>query len=179
MKKFIDILLESKKTYIFRIGVAGVISKDFLSKLSTCLEKYQLITAKSIATTPIQKRPLDFPNLQNMEVTFFEVELGYPTTTQILEEYIGQYCCVDRSHLVVRGINEPQEEYQESQTAEPYEPLLTKTDMGGESAQHCVGNNRVMELLKELEKARADRDHEPSCSVVSSDSSQLKTDNRR
>ena len=36
----------------------------------------------------------------------------------------------------------------------PYETLLTQPDMGGESAQQSVGNNRVMDLMKELETAR-------------------------
>ena len=32
--------------------------------------------------------------------------------------------------------------------------MLTKEDMGGESAQQNVGQNRVMDLLKELDKVK-------------------------
>ena len=45
-------------------------------------------------------------------------------------------------------------------TEETYEAKLTKEDMGGESAQNNVGENRVMDLLKELEAARKDREHD-------------------
>jgi hypothetical protein len=37
--------------------------------------------------------------------------------------------------------------------------------MGGESAQDSVGENRVMELLKELEKVKTEREHDPSAAV--------------
>jgi hypothetical protein len=39
--------------------------------------------------------------------------------------------------------------------------MLTTEDMGGESGQESVGNNRVMDLLKELEKARKEKDNDP------------------
>ena len=46
-----------------------------------------------------------------------------------------------------------------------YETKLTQEDMGGESAQENVGGNRVMDLLKELEVARKEREHDPSAAA--------------
>ena len=41
----------------------------------------------------------------------------------------------------------------------PYEAMLTKEDMGGESGQDSVAGARVMSLLKELETARKENEH--------------------
>ena len=154
MRSFAQILTESKKTYEFKIGVAGELPEGFQDHMETALQKFKLLNSSAGKKTPIQERPLDFPQLQNMEVTYFEVETEYPTTVQILQEYLGQCCGIPQSHIIVRNPNEPQELYQEAKEDEVYEPMLTKEDMGGESGQDHVGGNRVMGLLAELEKAR-------------------------
>ena len=56
-------------------------------------------------------------------------------------------------------MNDPREEYQETKDDTPYEPMLTKEDMGGETAQENVAGNRIMGLLKELETARKENEH--------------------
>jgi len=157
MRLFRDILTESKKTYDFKIGVAGELPEHFADHMETALKKFGLVNLTTGKKTPIQERPLDFPQLQNMEVTYFETSVEYPTTIQVLQEYLGKACTVDQSRIIVRNPNEPQELYQQETEDEIYEPLITKEDMGGESAQDSVGENRVMGLLKELEKASKER----------------------
>ena len=159
MKSFKDILTESKKTYEFKIGIAGECTPECIDKLETGLKKYSLTNITSGKKTPIQERPLDFPQLENMEVTYFEAEVEYPTTPQVLQEYLGRCCGMDQSYIIVRNMNDPREEYQDMKDDEPYEALLDKEDMGGESAQESVGDNRVMDLLKELEQARKENKH--------------------
>jgi phosphoketolase len=159
MRSFKEILTESKKTYKFKIGVAGALPEGFQDRMETALKKFGLLNINSGKKTPIQERPLDFPQLQNMEVTYFETEVEYPTTTQVLQEYIGKCCVVPQSHIIVRNPDEPQERYQDTKEADPYETILTKTELGGESAQDKVGSSRVMELLKELEKAQKENKH--------------------
>lgn len=158
MKSFSEFLTESKKVYPFKIGFAGELPEGFDERLKTGLKKYDPATISAGKKTPIQERPLDFPQLQNTEVTYYEVELNYPTTSQMLGEYLGALCSIPRSHIIVRNPTEPEEIYQEKQESDVYDTLLTKEDMGGESGQKDVGENRVMDLLKELEKARKERD---------------------
>lgn len=159
MRSFKELLTESKKTYKFKIGIAGSLPEGCVDTIETSLKKFSIANMSSGKKTPIQERPLDFPQLQNMEVTYFETELEYPTTSQVLQEYLGKCCGIDQSYIIVRNMNDPREEYQEMKDDAPYETFLTKEDMGGESAQKSVGNNRVMDLLKELETARKERDH--------------------
>lgn len=157
MKTFVEYLNESKKVYSFKIGVAGELPESFADMLETVLQKYGITKMTAGKRTPIQERPLDFPQLENTNITYYEVDLTYPTTVQVLQEYIGHCCGVKQSHIIVRNPNEPQELYQQETTDKEYIAKLTTEDMGGESAQKDVGSGRVMDLLKELETARKER----------------------
>ena len=160
MKKFADYLIESKKTYEFKIGVAGELPEDFENRMETALQKFACTKMSAGKKTPIQERPLDFPQLQNTDVTYYEVECSYPTTIQVLQEYIGSCCAIPQSHIIVRNPNEPQELYQQEDTKDEYVAKLTQEDMGGESAQEDAGSACVMNLLKELETARKERSND-------------------
>ena len=85
-------LAEAKKIYEFNIGVAGELPEGFVDQLETCLKRYSVASMSAGKKTPIQERPLDFPQLSNCEVTYYEVGLNYPTTPQVLGEYITQCC---------------------------------------------------------------------------------------
>ena len=162
MKTFADFLTESKKTYEFKVGVAGDLPEGFADKMETSLQKYGVMKMSAGKKTPIQERPLDFPQLSNCEVTYYEVELQYPTTVQVLQEYIGQCCDMEQSNIIVRNPTEPQEEYQQEKEDTEYVAKLTQEDMGqaeGDSQSHVAGG-RVMDLLKELETARKERDND-------------------
>jgi hypothetical protein len=155
MRSFTDILNESCKTYQFKIGLAGDLPAKFSDRLKTALEKYSLKTLSNGKTTPIQKSPMDFPQRQNTEVTYYEAEVYYPTTPQVLHEYLSQMCSLDRSCLIVKNEYDPlNTEYEVSTKAENYQPLLTNSELEAVSAQQFVGQSRVMDLLKELEKAK-------------------------
>lgn len=174
MRKFSEILIESKKTYEFIVRVAGELPEGFQERLKTSLEKFSLIKLTGPKRTPIQEKPLDFPQLQNMEVHTFEVEVNYPTVNNILERYIVETCNVDHSRVVVRVPGEPVELQQSLESNEQtYEPVLTTEELGGESAQQAVAGNRIMDLLKELEVARKERDIEPSGDVAKGDSKDI------
>jgi hypothetical protein len=173
MKSFAEYLTESKKTYPFKIGVAGELPEGFDNRLETMLEKYGVLNMTPGKKTPIQKRPLDFPQLENVDVTYYEIELQYPTTVQVLEQYLQQSCNIDEGRVIVRNPNEPQELYQQEKEDEEYVAKLTQEDMGGESAQEDVAGNRVMNLLKELETARKDRDIDPTADTPKGESKDI------
>jgi len=154
-------LAEAKKIYEFNIGIEGELPENCADDLETCLKRYSVASMSAGKKTPIQERPLDFPQLSNCEVTYYEAGLNYPTTPQVLSEYIAQCCNIDRSNIIVRNVNEPQEMYQSLKDDGPYEVKLETEDMGGDSAQDNVGSNRVMSLLKELETARSERESDP------------------
>ena len=114
MNNFKDYLSESAaaKKYNFRVKVAGDFSADQEAKLKTMLEKFQVDAFKKLSVTPVQKFPLDFPQIKNCEVSIFEVTVNYPTTPQELKEYLGSGLSVNSSMLAVVTPGMPSEEYQ-------------------------------------------------------------------
>jgi|TARA_B100001996_G_scaffold17245_1_gene14204 hypothetical protein len=165
MKTFEQYLTEAKKTYKFKFGIAGELPEGFTDSCESCLQKFGLVNLTPGKKTPIQERPLDFPKLQNMETTYFEAELSYPTTAQVLGEYISQVNGIDPAYICLRDAEAPQEEYQDKEYVKVYEPKLgTEMESADPDAQKKVGDNRVMDLLKELEGVRKERDNDPGAS---------------
>lgn len=157
MKNIKEFLTESHRTYPWKIGIAGPLPEGCEEQIKQCMEKWTVASWTKGKKTPIQERPLDFPQLENIDVQYWDAEVRYPTTRDAVQEYIAQCCNVPASHIIVRHPEEPQELYQQEKDSGPYETLLTTEDMGGESAQKDAGESRIMDLLKELEAARKER----------------------
>ena len=78
--------------------MAGEREEGFDEALETCLKKFDLLNMSKGKKTPIQERPLDFQQIQNKEVTYYDAEVGYPNYTQVLQEYIPKCCHCLQSH---------------------------------------------------------------------------------
>ncbi len=63
MKTFKEYLAESKKAYSFKIKVAGELPDKFQENLKTHLDRCKVLTLEKVTTTPVQKLPLDFPEI--------------------------------------------------------------------------------------------------------------------
>lgn len=150
MKRIKDYLIEGKRTYDFKIKIAGDLPEKFESTLKTVLEKYS-VSNMSKSKTPIQKVPLDFPNSQFSEVHIFEVSLDYPEISPILRNYIVEKTGINQSNIIVRSPNEPTEQYQDTHE-EKYKVKLESDYESEAKNQDMVGEKRVFNLLKELSK---------------------------
>lgn len=165
MKTFREYLAESKKVYSFKIKVAGEIPKDFEKNLKERLEKYKVITFEKMSTTPVQKLPLDFPNLTNKEVTIYDVVLEYPVTAPEISTDIRDMG-IDDDCYRVRGSGEPSEVDQIEATSEKSdEVLLDEPDMdkGNGKINHkdYFGDDFNKSFLKDLQKTAKERNKEP------------------
>jgi hypothetical protein len=155
--RFQEILRESKKTYSFIVRIAGELPENATEKLNTLVEKFGKVSVTGPKRAPITETPMDFPQLQNVEVHTWEVEVNYPTSKQVMQEYLARNCDVAESHINVRTPGEPVELEQEAanKSDEPYKALLDTEELAdNKDAQAMAGENRVMDLLKELEVAR-------------------------
>ena len=124
MKSFKDYLFESKKTYSFKVKIAGDVTNEEETKLKSLLEKYQIVEFSKSTKTPVQALPLDFPRLSNTEVNIWDITLDYPVTSHELLNYLGNGLRINEQRIVVRNPNEPSEEYQSP--GKTYDgPLLT------------------------------------------------------
>ena len=151
MKSFKDYLVESKKTYSFKVKIAGDLPKKFESTLKTALEKWG-VSNISKSTTPVQKVPLDFPEKENMEVHIFEVTLEYPVTDQILHAFIAEKTEIFPSCLKVRNSNDPLEDYS-AKTPDAYVVKLTSPlENPYPEIQKTVGEEGKMSFLSSISK---------------------------
>ena len=57
-KKYIA---ESKKTYNFKVGLAGMLADDTGDRLESAMQKFSVVNMSNGKKTPIQKKALDFP----------------------------------------------------------------------------------------------------------------------
>ena len=182
-KKYIA---ESKKTYNFKVGLAGMLADDTGDRLESLMTEipltellrswswdkkdYRIELVKeankildekyNYHIIPIQKKALDFPALENTEVTYFDIEVEYPTTTSVLEQYLKDSLGLPANHVVVRKPGDPLVAIQEEPKANGDKKANLESDYpkSDSAATKTAGDSRVMELLKELEKVRKDRD---------------------
>lgn len=161
LKTFVDYLFESVETkkYSFKVKIAGDLPENCEDVMENALKKYDVAKFSKTKTTPIQSKLQDFPALENTQVTIFEVELNYPTTSHVLTNYISEHTGITTERIRVRS---PQEDAEAELNVEHLEEegdgksLLTQ-DYQKENHQDIVGDKKVASLLKELTKDRKEK----------------------
>ena len=163
MKSLKDYIVESKKTYAFKVKVAGDLPDGFESTLKTAMERFSVASMSKGKRTPITEKPLDFPQLTNTHVNVFDVEVHYPTTPQVLETYICQTCSCTSDRCRVYAANQVAEQHQEEENRKEAEkkPLIGQCDPPPANHQDLVGDKKISSFLKDLaadSKTRAAKD---------------------
>ena len=160
MKTFKEYLTESKKTYSFKVKVAGYLPEKFQENLKLQLDRCKVMTLEKIATTPIQKFPLDFPGMENKEVNVFEVVCEYPITSPEIAKSVKEMGINDDCFRV-RGSGEPSEVEQVLADNEPSGKALLDDAQYKESsnAKHkdYFGDDFNKGFLKDLQKTAKQR----------------------
>ena len=155
MKSFKDYLIESteEKKYSFKIKVAGDLPEHFEDAAKMALQKYQVSSFNKGKTTPIQAKLVDFPTLENMQVTVFDIDLMYPTTSQVLTSYMAEHTGIDPCCMRVRSLKEEEEaELNAENFIDKNKSALLTQDYQKENHQDLVGEKRMSSFLKELAK---------------------------
>jgi hypothetical protein len=166
MKTFQEYLTESKKVYNFKIKVAGDIPKDFETRLKEKLDRCKVVTFSKMSTTPVQKVPLDFPNLTNKEVTVYEVVTEYPVTSPEIGRDIKDIG-ISEEMFRVRGSSEPSELEQISinDTDKKSGPMLMDPnykETTNVKHKDYFGDDFNKGFLKDLAKTSKERMKEPN-----------------
>lgn len=156
MKSFKDYLTENKKTYAFKIKVAGKLEDGFTEDLRAAMTKFSIANLSKGKSSPVQESQTDFPQLKNESVTVFDLEIHYPTTPPVLEQYISDFCGCPKTHLVVRGANEAAVNHQEAENFKEAQakPLIGQCDPPPADHQDTVGEKQKMSMLKDLMKEK-------------------------
>ena len=78
MKNFVQYLIESEKTYNYRIKIVGELPQGLLKGLKEKMAQFDPVKIGELKSTPIQRQPADFPGFENERVHYFDVEFRYP-----------------------------------------------------------------------------------------------------
>lgn len=161
MKSLKEFITESKKTYNFRIKVAGEIPEEFEERLHASLQRYGCQGVKKVGSTPIQKQVKDFPDLENTEVTVFENTCDYPVTPQEISIAIKNNLAMEYSHFRVRNVNDPYEAQETSAMDEPSGQSVLQDPNYKEvekvKAKDYFGDDFNKSFLKDLQKTSKER----------------------
>lgn len=160
MKTFKEYLAESKKVYPFKIKVAGDLPEGFEAKLKQQLDRCGVMTFENLGTTPIQKFPLDFPEMTNKEVTVFEVVCSYPITAPEIVNHVKSLGMAEACFRV-RNSGDATEIEQAVLDQEPSGEALLNDGQYKEATnvkhKEYFGDDFNKGFLKDLEKAAKER----------------------
>jgi len=109
MKHLKDYITESAKLYSFRIKLACEPSNEQMECLKLAMQKFGLKSITGPKKTILQKNPMDFQNLSNVEVFIVDSIVTYPSTPQVLEQYIASTLKFPQSHVRVLNSDNPNE----------------------------------------------------------------------
>jgi hypothetical protein len=128
MKTFAEYLTESRKTFDYRIKIAGDTKPGFMKEFEQKLKQFDVVKATAPKTTPVQKTLVDFPQYNNESMTFMDVTFNYPATPPQITQ-IAELLGLDPNRICIqdRVYAEKMDSERERQDAES-KNLLTDTD---------------------------------------------------
>jgi hypothetical protein len=159
MKSFIDYLIESveKSKYTFVVKIAGDIPDHCEETMKQSLSKFDLMLLEKVRTTPIQQTLPDFPQMENAEVTVYNVEVAYPTTSLVLQSYIAEQTGLSLSNIKVRSSKEEDDviENELRSTIDKKSKPLLLTDYDKVKTNPLHGEKAISSFLKSLQNKAA------------------------
>ena len=154
MKSFVEYLIESSKTYEFRVKAAGEITDEHMERIENHMERFGLESISKPKRTPIQKQPAGFgESVKDSAVNVFEIVTNYPATPQQITALLQDILGLPESHVVAVNKNDPEEIAREAAAdtkSEEYKPILAN-DYEDEKLDPTYGDEYNSNFLKELE----------------------------
>jgi hypothetical protein len=151
MKTFRHYLTESVRTYRYTIKIAGDIDKNFIDMFTYNLNKFDPVNISDPKSTPIQKDPYGFPDLENTAVHIIKAEFKYPATEPMIQQIVQLLGKNINSVRVVTteyddSINNEVEQYANQSKNSP---LLDNTDLedNGKQASKDYGNQYLDKVV--------------------------------
>lgn len=177
--KFRDFITESfKKEYGYRIKLAADCTAEHMTRLESCLSKYDLISATPFKRSPIEENPVEFVRAKGAkfisEVCSTDIVLKYPVNPRILEVWLAVNLGLDHERVLCYGVKEPRKleaEMAEQRAAADLDrnPNMDEAELTKEEQAHYVDEQQGVEdlslfgeeyntkFLKELERIKAEK----------------------
>jgi hypothetical protein len=143
--------MESARTYKYTIKIAGDLDKNFLDMFMHNLSKFDPVKIEDPKTTPIQKDPYGFPELQNESITIIKAEFKYPANEPMIQQ-VAQLlgCNINKVRVTTTdyndSINAESEKFGNEMKAEP---LLLQPEMedNGKQANKDYANQYLDKVV--------------------------------
>lgn len=101
MKSLNEYIVESKQTFTYRVKYAGDFDAEKQELMKEVFAKFDVESISEIKKTPVMKSPYDFPELENEEVSSYDVVLNYPASaSQIVELARAKGCDINRLKIM-------------------------------------------------------------------------------
>ena len=153
MKSFTEYLTESKKTYEFKVKIAGDV-ESAANTIKSALSKYKVEACSAGKRTPIQESPTDFPEHKNVNVTVFDVTTAYPATSVQLRAALAEALKITETCVKVYTSSEEMENTINHEFDEKSGKALLTQEYQPQDNEGSVGDKHTMSLLKELSKSK-------------------------
>ena len=151
MKSLRHYLMESARTYKYTIKIAGDLDKHFLDMFTHNLSKFDPVKIEDPKTTPIQKDPYGFPELQNESITIIKAEFKYPANEPMIQQVAQMLGCnINKVRVTTTdyndSINAENEKFGNEMKAEP---LLLQPEMedNGKQASKDYANQYLDKVV--------------------------------
>ena len=162
MRSLKHYIVESIHTYKYTIKIAGTIDKNFIDMFKYNLNKFDPVEISEPKSTPIQKSPYGFPNLENESVTVIKAEFRYPATEPMIQQ-IAQLCGynVNMVRMVSAkfddSIDSEQVGYQNEMS---HSPLLNHTELeeqpNAKEASKAYGDSYLQSIKDQAKESKID-----------------------
>jgi hypothetical protein len=152
MKSFKEYLTESKKTYDFKVKVAGDCPENCIDLIKEALDKFDVASCAEAKRTPIQESHADFPDYRNVHVTVYDVCLNYPATSEQVRNFVAEKINKEQSAIRVRTPHDEKEYEINHENDEKSSKALLTADYEKSNNQDLVGEKKIASFLKELSK---------------------------
>lgn len=160
MKPFRQYLMESVRTYHYKIKIAGSPDKNWLDMFMMNLQKFDPVKISAPKTTPIQKEPYGFPGLENQSVTIIDAEFKYPAVEPMVKQLARLLNYDENLVRMVQAdyddsINQETEKYANQAS---HTPVLTHEELedNGKEAAKEYGEQYLPRIMKDAEKDKID-----------------------
>ena len=161
MKTLFEYIEQLKDKQNIRIKLACECDDDMCDRIEKHLEKYDVESVSMPTKTILQRRPLDFPQLDMAEVYIIDFTANLPVSTEMLRQELVKLLDISEAHINVRRADEPREQEMEQheedkKSKEEYKVKLGadygKDEAPAEKASDLFGDKYNSAFLKELKK---------------------------
>jgi len=101
MKTFHQYIVESERTYNYRIKILGDVPAGFVKNLEEKMAQFDVVSVSRPKTTPVQKLIKDFPGAENESMTFVDVNFRYPAIEPQIKQ-LAQLLRFNPNHIAMQ-----------------------------------------------------------------------------